>query len=111
MRINTRQSAIVKGTFSVEAPLLFELPEIPSPKLAWYRSHRIRVAEGKDGRIEAIGVFRVRDDLSRAVVCVSPGWGEFRAEGRDEEDAVANLAVMAGVSLWFEEGFCSKGQP
>ena len=99
MQATKRHPGDVNGGFTIEDPLLFLLPESPSPRLAWYRTHRIRVALGKCRTIEAIGSFPKKTE---------PGWEAINAHGRDEEEAVANLAKKAGVPLWFEEDF-TKG--
>jgi hypothetical protein len=100
MQATKRHPGDVNGGFTIEDPLLFLLPESPSPRLAWYRTHRIRVGEGKCGGIEALGSF------ARKTV---PGFVAMSAHGRDEDEAVTKLAKKAGVPLWFEEEFASRG--
>ena len=78
---------------------LFNLPETPSPRLAWMRKHGVWIRENRE-----INPGDESPETGETIYPFKAFGNQFVGYGNTEDEAIADFAKRAGVRLWNEVG-------
>lgn len=80
----------------------FNLPDSPSPRLAWLNKHGVQTEQSPKHMIGDEDEFGNRVFAWHAMIGDD---AQTSVGGDTEQDAICNLAKIKGWKLWNEEGF------